>query len=229
MERYVDRTGQRLGRLIISEFVGYRTSGRGVRRAMWRCVCDCGGETTISSKTIAAKSAKSCGCLQKETVSRATTTHGKSRTRLYKVWTAMKSRCHHEGDPQYHHYGGRGIHVCDRWRQSFENFEHDVGERPSSKHSLDRIDNDKGYEPGNIRWATARQQLLNRRKSIKYEYEGEMLSCREISERSGMKYMTLHQRLKKGMTAYEAVNTPLDPRRTMNSHKRFAMSSDDSL
>lgn len=156
------------------------------------------------------------------------TTHRMSATKLYKVWTSMKGRCHNTKDRQYHLYGGRGISVCQRWMGSFENFYADVGPRPSDKHSIDRIDNNGNYEPGNVRWATGRQQLLNRRTSKKYEYQGSVLSCMEISELSGFSYMTISTRLARGMSAHDAINTPLDEKAKRNSHKRFAMSSDDS-
>lgn len=163
--KIVDIAGQRFGRLRVIEFS--HTKGG---RSYWRVRCDCGTEKTIMAVDLRSKHTLSCGCLARELSSRRVTTHGQSgnpRTGLkksseYISWQSMIQRCYDQKVPYYKNYGGRGIAVCDRWRSSFEAFLADMGPRPAGK-TLDRIDNDGNYEPGNCRWATAKEQRLNQR------------------------------------------------------------------
>lgn len=202
-----DKTGARFGRWVVQDRAGSIKN-----RAAWRCICDCGNERILSSATLTDGESLSCGCLHKERASAAARTHGRSRTRLYKVWTSMKRRCTAPKDSQYHLYGGRGITVCPEWMASFEAFAADVGERPQAGMSLDRIDNEKGYMPGNVRWATGSQQLSNTRRTIHVTYKGETMCMRDLSRRTGIAYMTLKQRLQKGWSVEAAVETPVNKR-----------------
>ena len=122
---------------------------------MYLFKCECGNDKVATAINVRANRVKSCGCLSKK--------HGKFGTNIYSVWDGMKSRCYYEKNENYPNYGGRGIKVCDRWKNSFENFYKDMGDKPSAKHQLDRIDNDGDYDPSNCRWVTPSENCLNRR------------------------------------------------------------------
>jgi hypothetical protein len=159
---FIDILDQVFGRLTVVERVG-------ARPVKWRCKCECGGETITLGRSLREGHTRSCGCLIGETAKKTMTTHGQSRTALYATWTGMILRCSNPNFKQWDDYGGRGIKVCDRWRHSFENFLADLGERPSPKHTLDRMDVDGNYEPGNCRWATRAEQVENKRKVARIE------------------------------------------------------------
>lgn len=156
----VDLAGQRFGRLVAVE----RTDQRGFGGAIiWRCACDCGNEKFAASGRLKDGNVRSCGCLHRDNAHR---THGMAHTVEYKTWSAMKSRCGDPNNARYADYGGRGIKVCDRWLESFENFFADVGLRPGKGYSLDRVDTNGNYEASNVRWATTAEQHANRRGMI---------------------------------------------------------------
>ena len=156
-----DIRGIRFGRLTAIERIG---TSKTTRAAIWECRCDCQNECSVVSTRLRSGNTASCGCLYKETRHTNNFRHGLSHSPEYRSWRGMFSRCCTQKNPKYPTYGGRGIAVCKRWRK-FTNFISDMGFRPTSGHSIDRINNDGNYEPSNCRWATRGQQQLNKRRT----------------------------------------------------------------
>jgi len=152
---------QRYGRLVAVNVV---MAGS---RSKWQFRCDCGNEHIARTADVRSGKIKSCGCFLSESRAangRKNVTHGMKHSLEYHTWVSMKQRCTNPNDPAYSYYGGRGITVCERWLNSFEHFLADMGQRPTPDHSLDRYpDNDRGYEPGNCRWATPKEQAWSYR------------------------------------------------------------------
>ena len=155
-----DLVGERFGRLTVQSFA----EKRGARR-LWNCACDCGNAHKASTSDLRYGSVQSCGCLLAGPTA-ANVTHGhnvgRKHSKTYSSYRAMLERCNNPTNKRYRDYGGRGITVCERWLACFENFLDDMGERPEDK-TLDRIEVNGNYEPGNCRWATALEQHLNQR------------------------------------------------------------------
>lgn len=209
--------GRRFGRLVIVARVEASRTGHHTR---YLCRCDCGNEKEQWMSSLMAGT-DSCGCLTKEKLKNRKKKHGMSHTRLYKSWAAMKDRCLNDGNTAFGHYGGRGITVCERWRLSFDNFLHDMGERKPGM-TLERVDNNKGYEPGNCIWATRKRQQRNRRANVKIEYKGKVVCLAELSELTGVRAATIRARMLRGASAEDAVSVPKGLRFTMSRKKQGA-------
>lgn len=210
MGRLVDLTGDRFGKLVALRRVPMPAHVKRRPIAFWEVQCDCGSPSFATrSDALRAGRTTSCGCVR----GASNVTHGRSRDPIYRCWMQMIQRCHNPNDAWYRNYGARGIKVCERWRGSFEAFLASVGERPSPKHTLDRIDNSRGYEPDNVRWATRTEQMNNIRNNVLVEHNGECHSIAEWSRIVGIPSSTLQARLSRGVPPDVAMSL-LDLRRS---------------
>lgn len=192
--------GQRFGRLIVECDSGERNTS-GIK---WRCICECGNRKNIGSTDLRLGKTQSCGCLHRETITKHGSSPRSGRTPTYISWNAMRARCRCKNERTRKYYGAAGITVCDRW-SDFDAFMADMGPRPTLKHSIDRIDGTKGYEPGNCRWATKGQQVQNMKSNIKTEFRGELLCLAEIARRGGMSKNGVGYRFRNGLRGEELV------------------------
>ena len=195
--------GERFGRLLVVEN-GFKID----TRYAVRCVCDCGAEKAFSENLLRAGKVNSCGCLRSEMVTAKNTSHGMRHTPEWMIWSSMVSRCHNSNDTGYGYYGKRGITVCDRWRTSSGSFFADMGPRPSPKHTLDRIDNDGNYEPGNCRWATRKEQARNRRSNTNIVFDGRSQCIADWAEELRLSPRALSRRLRAGWSVKRALMAP---------------------
>lgn len=201
MSQFLDLTGQRFNRLVVLS-----PDKRG-RRTYWLCRCDCGNHCLKETHGLRRADRKpSCGCEQRLMSSRRNSTHGMSKTRVYRSWSAMIERCTNPASTPFAGYGGRGIMICPQWRESFECFLKDMGLPPTNRHTIDRIDTNGNYEPDNCRWATPVEQARNTRKNVKYELNGGSFTIRELSEKFNIPEVTIRYRFNKGMSVHEAVS-----------------------
>lgn len=184
-------------------------------RLHWKCRCECGGEALVESGNLRSGNSTQCGECAKDARGKRHVTHGHSRnyapTKLYVTWKSMLARCENPKNKRYADYGGRGVTVCERWH-SFENFAADMGDPPTGDHQIERVDNDKGYEFWNCRWATRYEQAQNKRNTRTLTYAGRTQTISEWAAETGIKRETLKMRLRKGWTAAEALQ-PGDLRR----------------
>lgn len=211
--RLIDLSGKRFGRLQVMERAELRNN-----KPCWRCLCDCGVAVIIRGNDLRAGRTSSCGCLQRDRAaeighrtgaanSRAGAAkrsvarrHGHARrgySRVYGIWKSMIQRCTNPRASKYGLYGDRGITVCAAWRR-FENFYSAMGDPPSVKHTIDRIDGHRGYQPDNVRWATRGEQNRNRSNTIKVIIDGVSVSLSDAAERRGIPYSRAYYRLTHG-------------------------------
>lgn len=206
MPALIDLTGRTFGQLTV---VGLSERRKYRGQFYWDCMCTCGTETTVLGRDLRKGHTKSCGCRRLLNVT--SLTHGQSGSPEYVAWLSMKNRCYVPSTTHYRFYGGRGITVCDSWRDSFETFLADIGPRPSPKHSLDRIDSDGNYEPSNVRWALFSVQANNRRRTRFVVYHGERMPLTDAVRAAGsvIHYEAAWVRIRDcGWTVERAVETP---------------------
>lgn len=155
--------GQSFGRLTVLR----RSEKISVGAILWDCACTCGNKTLVKGCNLMSGNTKSCGCLGTESRIRHNETAGGNRSPEYDCWIGIKTRCYDKNHSNFKNYGARGIKVCKRWLDSYSNFLSDMGRKPSSNYSIDRIDNDGNYAPSNCRWATRSEQNFNKRNNKK--------------------------------------------------------------
>lgn len=181
--------GKKFGRLSVESFAGTRKG-----HTYWNCICTCGNTSKVEGFALRAGKITSCGCRQKEIVSVANSTHGKSHSSEYKSWSKMKERCLNPNSRNWRFYGGRGISVCEKW-MSFGAFLSDMGEKPTRYHSLERINVNGNYDPSNCKWATNKEQCRNKRNTVFVEYDGRRVSLLDLSDRFSVSYKNLWRRV----------------------------------
>ena len=202
--------GDRFGRLVLVE------DTFGGRRSKVRCRCDCGNDAVVLVRALRSGITRSCGCIRREMYQNNRTLGGLSKTPEGKTWAHMIERCESPAAINYSKYGARGVRVCVGWHDFFA-FIADMGKRPSGEHSIDRIDNARGYDCGhcddcrdrgagpNCRWATRAEQNRNRRNNVWIEAFGERMILNDWAKRFGCDPGTVRSRMRRGMSAEEAL------------------------
>lgn len=207
MPRFIDISGKRFGRLVVIEQSIENRWGN----CCWLCLCDCGKEKTIRSDHLRRGKALSCGCLCIEkTINRNIDRikHGLSNDRMYHIWADIVQRCTNANHKNYKYYGGRGIAVCKRWLK-FENFNEDMGEGWEFGLTIERANNNKGYNKFNCKWVTPKEQARNRRNNHLETYKGKTQCVAAWAEAVGIKSCTLLMRLRRGWSIEKALTTPV--------------------
>mgnify|MGYP000935003826 CR=1 FL=1 len=207
-----DLTGKRFGRLVVKEKLPSRKLPSGKTQVVWLCKCDCGKKHIVSGENLKSGGVKSCGCYAKEISSKVHKKHGLSQTKLFNVWHGIKKRCLTKSDKHYKDYGGRGITICDEWKNNFIIF-YNWSMKNGYKDGLtiDRINNNGNYEPSNCRWTTLRVQANNRRSNVLVTYKGETLTLTQMARKYNISFGMLRTRLKKKIDIKTAITMPSSP------------------
>lgn len=178
------------------------------RRKIWVCKCDCGTEKPVAIYSLKSGISGSCGCLSKKAIGERSRTHGRSKSKMHYRWCAMIQRCENPNSRNYSCYGARGIRVCDRWRHSFEAFLADMG-TPDAGMTLERIDNNGNYEPGNVRWASRQEQCANTRRNKLITHAGKTMIMKQWARHLGIGFDTLKTRIQDGWSIERALTQPV--------------------
>lgn len=198
-----DLTGQRFGRWTVR--CRDYSRGQKQRKAYWICDCDCGNTKSIRGTALVCGNSKSCGCFRIENGKNINLKHGDTGSRLYETWNNMKDRCFNTRHKFYHDYGGRGITVCNEWKNSYEEFKKwALANGYADNLTIDRVNVDGDYEPNNCRWTTMKVQSNNRRSNSFLEYDGKRLTYSQWEEALGLRKRILTGRVKRGMDIEEA-------------------------
>lgn len=207
----VTKVGDVFGLLTVKEPKGRDSYSK----FMWLCACTCGTETVVRDNNLRQGKVESCSCLRRQLTSERNTKHGFGSTPEAQAWRDMKKRCLNPEDKNYHNYGGRGITVAAEWVDDFLCFLSDVGSRPNPKSTLDRVDNSKGYCPGNVRWVSMQRQQRNKRVNLLVAVGGVTKTAVEWAEEYGLCKPTatyrIHRALKLGIPMDEVLSCPTTP------------------
>ena len=205
MGTFKDLTGKKFTRLTVIKRARNKN-----KKVMWDCVCNCGYKTTVEAWSLTAKLTKSCGCLNKEIITKykKINYNGKlipiTSHPLFPIYHGIKNRCYNKNLPNYHRWGGRGIRMSLSWKNSFLSFVNDMGERPTENHSIERKNNNKGYSKYNCIWATAKEQNNNQRSNINLTYKKKSRTLAQWAEILNMKYSKLYARINRGWSIERA-------------------------
>lgn len=200
MWNFIDITGKKFGRLLVIKRTNDHITPKGHHITMWECKCDCGNTKTITGHALKQGFTKSCGCISKK--------HGKTKTRLFNIWVNMRQRCYNSKIPEFHLWGGKGVAVCDEWRNDFKTFyDWAMSNGYTDELTIDRIDNNGNYEPSNCRWVTAKAQAMNLSSNHKITINGKTKTLCEWLEVAPITASTYHKRKKKGMNDKDALFT----------------------
>ena len=209
MAAYKDLTGQRFGRLVAIR----RTESYSNGKSRWMCECDCGKETVVDTSHLLSWHTRSCGCLHTETIKsgRNSRTHGVSKTRLYRIWRNMKSRCLNDNVPCHSYYGGRGIGISQEWEQFEPFYKWSMENGYTERLTLDRIDNNGNYEPSNCRWVSFQAQMNNTRSNHILSFRGEERTIAEWAREFNLPYQRVINRINTlGWSVEKALTTPIN-------------------
>lgn len=201
----IDLIGKKFGRLVVIKKGETNKQGN----YQWLCLCDCCVKKMVNSTHLITGHTKSCGCFKKEVSIKHGHTEGGQGTRIYRIWKCMTQRCTNPNNTQWKNYGGRGITVCERWMK-FPNFLEDMGEPSTENHSIDRIDNNKGYHKENCRWATSKEQARNTNKNRVETYNGKTQCIADWAQEWGIDQGTLWYRIVQSRWSIQkALTTPV--------------------
>lgn len=205
---FKDLTGQKFNHLTVIEYIGQRKG-----RTMWRCQCDCGNEIEVDSSSLKSGNTTACGCRQSIGWGNGKT-HGKIRTRIYRIWRGMKDRCTNPNNPYYKNYGGRGITVCKEWKDNFQAFyDWAIANGYADDLTIDRIENNGNYEPSNCRWVDRFEQMSNTRSNRNIEYKGKTQTLAQWARELNFPYYILDGRINNyGWSVEKAFETPIQKR-----------------
>lgn len=205
-----DISGQRFGRLTAIRYAG-KNKGR---QTLWECRCDCGKTVIVHQQNLKSGHTSSYGCYNIDCIIERGQTHGETKTRLYNIWHGMIYRCYYEKHDSYKDYGGKGVTVCDEWKNSFETFRDWAYQNGYSENlTIDRIDNTGNYCPENCRWATDIQQANNTSRNLVFTVDGYTDTLANLCRKYDMRYSVAHGRIRNGWDVEKALKTPAKEKR----------------
>lgn len=206
MSKFIDLTGQKHHMLLVLELAGKKHG-----HLNWKCLCDCGNITYTLGCDLTSGRKKSCGCLSRYMRIQNNTTHGMSKTRLYTIWNGIKKRCYNPNFENYKHYGGRGIEVCNEWKNDFEVFASWAMDNGyTDELTIERIDVNKNYCPENCKWITKTEQAKNKRTSRYFTYDGKTQILKDWCREVGLPYKAVHRRIfERGWSFEKTISQPI--------------------